>query len=71
LKATHELHVALYYSLYIEWKKGNKTIIDFPPLLQQLTNASIKQPQKIITFYNKAMEQAAARNKPDDEFVVL
>lgn len=56
---------------YMRRKKGNKTIIDFPPLLQQLTRESTDAPQKLVAFYHKAMEQAAARNKPDDDFVDL
>jgi len=71
IKAANELHTALYYNLYTEWKKGNKTIVDFPPLLKTLTETSIKHPTKIISLYKKSLNPEKGKAGAGEDFVEI
>jgi len=66
LPVLNELHIGLYYELFAHWKRGHRTISDFPPLLKDLTEKCTKTPDKVeanYKTYQKAMASSGDEKK--------
>jgi hypothetical protein len=71
LTVMNELLVGLYYELYQHWKRGHRTISDFPPLLKELTDKCMKDPTKILDNYKQYQNSAEGQSSPSSDFVAL
>eukprot|EP01112_Ceratiomyxa_fruticulosa_P015972 TRINITY_DN4785_c0_g1_i1.p1 TRINITY_DN4785_c0_g1~~TRINITY_DN4785_c0_g1_i1.p1 ORF type:complete len:166 (-),score=7.34 TRINITY_DN4785_c0_g1_i1:50-547(-) len=48
----NNLYIAIFSQMYEEWLEENHSIIDFPPLLNRLTNLALKSPSKLLKSHN-------------------
>eukprot|EP00026_Physarum_polycephalum_P004066 Phypoly_transcript_04083.p2 GENE.Phypoly_transcript_04083~~Phypoly_transcript_04083.p2 ORF type:complete len:303 (+),score=44.57 Phypoly_transcript_04083:189-1097(+) len=70
LPVLNELHIGLYYELYVHWKRGHRTISDFPPLLKELTEKCTKAPDKVEANY-KAYQKSLADGSDEKDHTIV
>lgn len=67
----NELLVGLHVELYLHWRRGHRTIADFPPLLKELTDKCMKQPGKIVSTLKNFLRTTETSSPSVDGFVSI